>query len=1131
VPRIFDNITDETRLISTLKQTLEVSHKADFCVGYFNLRGWRLIDALIDTWPGGEGGCCRLLVGMQRLPQDEMQAKLSLTPDDGIDQSEARRIKQRMAQEFRQQLALGAPTNPDEAGLRRLSRQLRARKVVVKLYLRHPLHAKLYLLYRRDPNNPITGFLGSSNLTMAGLSLQGELNVDVLEHDACHKLESWFDDRWADTWCLDISDELADIIDASWARVEEIPPYHIYLKMAYHLSQEARAGLAEFEIPKEFRHRLFDFQTAAVKIAAHHVNKRGGVLMGDVVGLGKTFMATALARVFEDDFGVSTLIICPKNLVTMWQSYVDQYGLRARILPISKAIKDLPNIPARFRLVVIDESHNLRNREGKIYRAIQEYIAQSDSKCILLSATPYNKEYADLSSQLRLFVPEDQDIGVRPEKYLAQVGEIAFQKKHQCSTRSIAAFDHSPYADDWRDLMRLYMVRRTRSFIRDNYAAVDEKTKRRYLVMEDGSRSFFPARVPKKVEYSISDHDDPYARLYSDPVVEAINRLSLPRYGLANYIVAKPPIKPTADEQAQLKGLGRAGKRLMGFCRTNLFKRLESGGPAYLQSLDRHILRNYIVLYAIENDKPIPLGPQDAALLDSATFDDDIDAAIPLPFDDDETSEQQEDANGAVPIGPSEADYRDRAETAYKLYATKFKSRFKWLRPGLFNHELLAKHLAADGRNLTEALTVCGVWEAPKDAKLAALIELLTTTHPTDKLLIFTQFADTARYLKGELAVRGIEAVESVTGNSGDPTSSAWRFSPESNAKVVKPQDQVRVLVTTDVLSEGQNLQDCHIVVNYDLPWAIIRLIQRAGRIDRIGQKAEQILVYTFLPAEGVEAIIGLRRRVLRRLKENAEVIGTDEVFFEDQGQEGPIIDLYNEKAGILDGEDDSEVDLASYAYQIWKNATDRDNNLLTTIPALPPVAYSTQPHHGTLTAPKGVLVYMRTQDGSDALAWVNEDGKSVTQSQLTILQQAKCEPDTPALARNPMHHDLVACGIKHIVEEERSVGGQLGKPTGPRYRAYQHLKRYAEAQQGTLFESLELPKAIDLIYHYPLQEAAADVLRRQLKSGIDDYELSELVLALHEDKRLCIVHDAERRQEAQIICSMGLFSSQAKGD
>src|ERR1019366_8752041 len=119
-------------------------------------------------------------------------------------------------------------------------------------FLKHPLHAKLYLLFRTDHNNPITGFLGSSNLTLAGLAKQGELNVDVLDHDAGQKLARWFEDRWTDKWCVDISKELAQIIDQSWAREQAIPPYHIYVKMAYHLSQEARAGLSEFRIPREF---------------------------------------------------------------------------------------------------------------------------------------------------------------------------------------------------------------------------------------------------------------------------------------------------------------------------------------------------------------------------------------------------------------------------------------------------------------------------------------------------------------------------------------------------------------------------------------------------------------------------------------------------------------------------------------------------------------------------------------------------------------------------------------------------------------------------------------------------------------------------------------------------------------
>src|SRR5207245_2448230 len=109
-----------------------------------------------------------------------------------------------------------------------------------------------------DPNNPSIGFVGSSNLTFAGLAKQGELNVDVLDHDACDKLQHWFEERWKDRWCIDISTELADLIDASWARAEAIPPYHIYLKIAYHLSQEAREGLREFRIPKDFGNRLFE---------------------------------------------------------------------------------------------------------------------------------------------------------------------------------------------------------------------------------------------------------------------------------------------------------------------------------------------------------------------------------------------------------------------------------------------------------------------------------------------------------------------------------------------------------------------------------------------------------------------------------------------------------------------------------------------------------------------------------------------------------------------------------------------------------------------------------------------------------------------------------------------------------
>jgi phosphatidylserine/phosphatidylglycerophosphate/cardiolipin synthase-like enzyme len=238
MPRIFDNI--ESELLPGLRQSLALCERSDFSVGYFNLRGWKAIDSMVENWPGGDGHQCRLLVGMQRLEEADLREALQrVRRGQLLDNATARRMREQAAKEFRDQLTWGCPTADDEAALRRLSLQLRSRKLVVKLFLAHPLHAKLYLCFRPDPINPIISYLGSSNLTFAGLSGQGELNVDVLDHDAAQKLAAWFRARWEDRWCLDITDELASIVDRSWARPDLLLPYHVYLKMAWHLSEGA----------------------------------------------------------------------------------------------------------------------------------------------------------------------------------------------------------------------------------------------------------------------------------------------------------------------------------------------------------------------------------------------------------------------------------------------------------------------------------------------------------------------------------------------------------------------------------------------------------------------------------------------------------------------------------------------------------------------------------------------------------------------------------------------------------------------------------------------------------------------------------------------------------------------------
>ncbi|MBK8115450.1 MAG: NgoFVII family restriction endonuclease [Candidatus Accumulibacter sp.] len=1128
MPRIFDNIQQE--LLEALRATLQVSNRADFCVGYLNLRGWQAIDDLIQPWQPANGQVCRVLVGMQRPPHEEVRDLYrAVAADNLIDQGTAARLKTQFGAHLREQITLGIPSGKDEAGLRRLARQLRAGQAIVKLFLPYPLHAKLYLLFRDDVNNPITGFVGSSNLTLQGLSKQGELNVDVLEHHAAQRLSEWFEERWKDRWAIDVSQDLAAIIESSWAREASIPPYQIYLNIAYHLSTEARAGLSQFRLPARFEQELFDFQKSAVKIAARHLHRRGGVMIGDVVGLGKTMMATALARMFEDDLGYETLIICPKNLEPMWERYRTEYGLRGMVVPISQVSKRLPSLK-RYRLVLIDESHNLRNREGRRYKAIADYIRSCDAKAILLTATPYNKTKTDLSSQLRLFIDEKANIGIRPERHMRKHGisEPEFERRHQCKANSILAIEKSEEFDDWRELIRLYMVRRTRSFIIEHYTAEDDNG-RRYIADNDGEKRYFPKRMPISLKFAVdeADPDDRYARLYSAEMVDQINALHVPRYGMGLYVDPLAEKTATAAERKLIDNLGRAGKRLMGFCRTNLFKRLESNGFSFLQSIDRHILRNQIYLYAIENALDLPVGVLDAGLLDLGRVDEDAEGLEGDPED---------LLDGLVePVAEADAapDGLARARIVYQQYACEYKKRFKWIRPTLFKRSL-SEHLAADTQALLDLLRAHGRWDPQHDQKLIALQRLVERTHAKDKVLIFTQFADTARYLAREVRRVGNAQVEVATGASADPYALACRFSPKSNNKSVSKSDEVRVLICTDVLSEGQNLQDSNVVVNFDLPWAIIRLIQRAGRVDRIGQRAEEIHCYSFLPAEGVERLINLRARIQQRLLENAEVVGTDEAFFEDDDA-NTIRDLYTEKSGVLDDSDD-DVDLASYAWQIWKQATQDKPELAHAVESMPPVVYSARAFAfdetalsslGGDAASGGTLVYVKSPEGNDHLAWISPDGKVVTESQFTILRVAECAPDTPAVPRAENHHELVAEGLKLAVHQGKAIGGGLGRPSSPRRRAYESLKRYAEAQRHTLFRDEELERALDDLYARPLLETAADLLNRLMRGGVNDEELAGAVKTLREEGRLTYTEEDAQLREPRVVCSLGLIPGQ----
>ena len=592
--------------------------------------------------------------------------------------------------------------------------------------------------------------------------------------------------------------------------------------------------------------------------------------------------------------------------------------------------------------------------------------------------------------------------------------------------------------------------------------------------------------------------------------------LNLPRYGLIHYLDEKKAEEASGYEKILIENLSRAGVRMMGFCKSTFFKRIDSSGFSFLLTLFRHILRNAVFLYAIDNKLKLPIS-------DENTFPEDFieDADINDIFRDDDEEEERSSGDNLIQIPNDMEIYMQKAETYYNGLIGK--NNVQWIESKYFKRTL-KQQLRKDCEQLISMINLCGAWNPQTDQKLNELEELLNKLHKDDKVIVFSQYSDTANYVYHQLRKRGVKSINKVTGGSQNPTSIVEKFSPISNKADVSASDELRVLIATDVLSEGQNLQDAHVIVNFDLPWAIIRLIQRAGRVDRIDQSSELIYCYSFFPADKVEEIIRLRSRLNARINENANIVGSDEVFFE--GNEQNLRDMYNEKSGSLDeDEDDVDVDLGSQAFQIWKNATDANPELKHIIPELSNVIYSTK--KATNPIEDGVITFARTYNDFDVLTWYNSKGEIVSQSQKRILQAMACSIKEPCLEAQDNHHELVEKAIKAIKNENTNVGGILGNRFSTKRKIYDLLNHYYE-QPISLFFTQEkkstLKFAIDQIYNYPLLENSKFILGRMMRTNNTNDDIVDTVIEMYEKANLCRVdEDKTKHKEPTIVCSMGL--------
>ena len=483
--------------------------------------------------------------------------------------------------------------------------------------------------------------------------------------------------------------------------------------------------------------------------------------------------------------------------------------------------------------------------------------------------------------------------------------------------------------------------------------------------------------------------------------------------------------------------------------------------------------------------------------------------------------EEVEDSKGEsllkITVDPD--DYAKAGKEAYDTLVAEASSSVKWISPKFFKKSL-ATAIKKDNGIIMSMLGQCGEWKPAEDEKLKSLLNLVAKKHKDEKVLVFTQYSDTAQYLATQLKAMGVTNVAQVDGDSENVVQEVNKFSPVSNKMPpISIEHQTRVMIATDMLSEGQNLQDGHIVVNYDLPWAIIRLIQRAGRVDRIGQKAPEVFCYSFFPQDGINEVIRLRDRLNDRINANADAVGSDEVFFE--GNKQNLEDIFNEKAGILDEAEEGEVDLASQAYQVWESATKDNPELREKIQAMADVVYSTK---SAGEYPAGVITYARTKSETDVLTWLNAAGGVESQSPTKIFQALACSAKTPKLEPLANHHELVAKSIAAIKDTPAVSMGVLGSKSSTKYRIFAILQNRLKENPMPLLEQ-NLKAAADQVYTYPMKESAKNALGKMLQKRLPADDIIQIVLELQRENDLCIVPDDDDHapHTARIICSMGL--------
>ena len=677
-------------------------------------------------------------------------------------------------------------------------------------------------------------------------------------------------------------------------------------------------------------------------------------------------------------------------------------------------------------------------------------------------------------------------------------------------------------------MLSQFLIRRTRRFLESNYGEKDPDSERVIFTFPNGDKFSFPKRIAEPLAY-VGGENDPGDQLASEDNFRKIGKMTFARYQLAGYL--KPDVAgETPDEVQYIEDLKQSKTSAAGFIRTTVLKRLASSPHAFLKTIDRMLLKNRLLEFALENDDLLPVGSYSdfGVTLES---EDDLDPEFDLELEGVTETEDipfhgEKDLLIYGKINTPEA-----VKFSYGQLSEKNPRGIKWMRSELFEKDKLLKALHKDSEFLQSLIDEYGEWDPNADSKLDSLEGLIKSLNENEKVLVFSEYADTVDYIHNSLKHRLPKlSIVKASSKTADPTDLARRFSPNSNLDLgglPENSTEIEVLVTTDVLSEGQNLQDCAIVVNWDMPWTIIKIIQRAGRVDRVGQKSPSIRVLTFLAQDAVEDKIKNLGRLKARLNAAKEIFGLDDIFFNDEHVFDYVEGLFDGSADLIG--DEGDVDYASFALGIWNSASENDQKDALRLGL---------GVHSSLanTLEEQVMIYCQTSSGYDVLQRVFTTGDQANSphsiSPIEALRNSECDAGTVAGQELPNHHELVEIAFKEGVVKQLDQAVVLAN-SGIRKRLYRFLSDFRDDHKVTLYNLTGVEQVMDQLVKAPIQKSCekslVDLLRHANKSNDYVHVVNRILEMFHAGELLDL--DIEKESVPHLVLSIAIGAKESEDD